>query len=87
MKTSSLTALEARHRRRADALLKLAKWPAIGALIGGGALLVVRVFGPSLVDQLGTQGGESFARGVNEAQEKIAAIKRQLSISGWGTYR
>lgn len=85
--TPATSALEARYRRRADMLLKIAKWPAIGALIGGGALLVGHLFGPSVANHLGVEAGEGFARGMLEARTKIESIERQLSISGWGTYR
>jgi hypothetical protein len=81
------SAIEARYHQRAVALKKLAKWPAIGALIAGGALLVSRWIGPSVADQLGARAGEGFARGLAEAQEQIAAVQRRLNISGWGTYR
>jgi hypothetical protein len=79
--------IEARYRRRAAALVKLAKWPAIGALIAGGALIVSRLVGPSVVEQLGARAGEGFARGVYGAQEEIASLQRRMSVSGWGTYR
>jgi hypothetical protein len=83
----SISAIEARYRRRAQAVIKYAKWPAIGALIGGGALLVSRLVGPSIAEQLGARAGEGFARGVIEAQAQAASIRRQLSIGGWGKYR
>jgi hypothetical protein len=73
--------------RHAVTLAKLAKWPAIGALIGGGALLVGSLVGPSVASQLGASAGEGFARGVAETQERIAAVQRSLMISGWGSYR
>ena len=79
--------IEARYRHRLAAIGKIARWPAIGALVAGGGLLVARLVGPSVVEQLGARGGEGFARGVATAQDEIAAVKRQLSISGWGTYR
>ena len=82
--TTATSSLEARYRRRAAALVKIARWPAIGALIGGGALLVGRLVGPSLAGELGARAGEGFARGVADAQEKIAQVRRQLSIGGWG---
>ncbi len=85
MKTSS--AIEARYRRRASAITKIVKWPAIGALIGGGVLLVGHLVGPSVAEQLGARAGEGFARGVMEAGAKVAMIRRSLNISGWGTYR
>lgn len=78
------------HSRAAvtvDTLFKVVKWPLIGALIGGGALIVGRLAGPSIADELGASAGEGFARGMSEAQDKIAAIQKQLDISGWGTYR
>lgn len=78
------SAIETRYRQRAAALAKLAKWPAIGALIAGGALLVSRLIGPSVAEQLGARAGEGFARGVIAAQEQVAALRRQLSIGGWG---
>jgi len=68
-------------------IVKIVKWPAIGALIGGGALLVGHLIGPSIADDLGAHAGEGFARGMAEAQEKVASIRRQANISGWGTYR
>jgi hypothetical protein len=71
----------------ARSFLRVAKWPAIGALIGGGALLVGRLVGPSIANELGVNAGEGFARGMAEARDKIASIQRQMSISGWGTYR
>ena len=64
----------------------IVKWPLIGALIGGGALIVGRLVGPSIADEAGANAGAGFARGMAEAQDKIAAIRRQLNISGWGTY-
>jgi hypothetical protein len=79
--------IEARYRRRASAIVKIAKWPAIGALIGSGALVVGHLVGPSIAKDLGERAGEGFAEGMALAQEKIAAFKRQLSISGWGTRR
>jgi hypothetical protein len=79
--------LEARYRQRAAALGKIAKCPAIGALIAGGALLVSRLAGPSVAEQLGARAGEGFARGMAEAREQVAAIRRQINISGWGIYR
>jgi hypothetical protein len=69
------------------AIGKIARWPAIGALVAGGGLLVARLVGPSVAGQLGEHAGEGFARAVSRTQEEIAAVKRQLSISGWGTYR
>lgn len=84
---SAGAAIEARYRQRLATAVKIARWPAIGALVVGGGLLVARIVGPSVVEQLGARGGEGFARGVARAQDEIAAVKRQLSISGWGTYR
>lgn len=69
------------------AIWKVAKWPAIGALIGGGALLVGRVVGPAIADDLGASAGAGFARGMADAQERIASIRRSMNISGWGKYR
>ncbi len=85
--TSQAALIEARYRRRAATLGKLLKWPAIGALIGGGALLVAHLVGPAIAEDLGTSAGEGFARGMIAAQEKVAALQRQFSISGWGDYR
>jgi hypothetical protein len=90
MKTARLAStaeIEARYRRRAEAVVKLAKWPAIGALIAGGALLISHLVGPSVANQLGARAGEGFVRGMAEAQERVASIKRQLNVSGWGAYR
>lgn len=86
-RTATSAVLEARYRQRAQAFVKIAKWPAIGALIGGGALLVGYFAGPQVADQLGAQAGAGFARGMAEAQERIASVRRQMNISGWGTYR
>lgn len=72
---------------RLAAIGKIARWPAIGALVAGGGLLVARLVGPSVAGQLGERAGEGFARAVAQTQEEIATVKRQLSISGWGTYR
>ena len=83
----AIRALDDRYRRRARTILKIAKWPAIGVLIGGSVLIIGRVLGPAIADQLGEQAGAGFARGMMDAQVKIAAIRRQLSISGWGDYR
>ena len=79
--------IEARYRQRAAALGKIAKWPAIGALIGGGALLVGALIGPAIAEQLGARAGGGFARGMIEAQAEVAAVQRRLNISGWGRYR
>ena len=81
IRTTPAQLIEARYRRRTEALAKVIKWPAIGALFGGGLLLVGHVLGPKLVEQLGQRAGEGFARG---AQEQMS---RTFSISGWGTYR
>lgn len=87
MSDPSTAVLEARYRRRAAALGKIIKWPAIGALIGGGAMLVGHLFGPSMAEQLGVNAGEGFAHGVAKAQDEITALKQRFSISGWGTYK
>jgi hypothetical protein len=88
MTDRAISPLEAHHRRRAAALMELAKWPAIGALVAGGALLVGRLIGPSVVEQLGARAGEGFARGIYHAQEEVASLQRRtMSVSGWGTYR
>lgn len=76
-----------RYRHYTEAFVKIAKWPAIGGLIAGGALLVGRLVGPSVADQLGGRAGEGFARGVAEAQAAITSSRHQVAISGWGTYR
>ena len=81
------TKLEARRRRGADVLVEIVKWPAIGALVGGGVLFVGRVAGPSIAKNLGARAGEGLVEGWAKAREKAAAIQRQLDISGWGTYR
>lgn len=83
VRPSSVTAktIEERYRSRATAVAKVVKWPAIGALFGGGLLLVGYLIGPKVVEQLGQRAGEGFARG---AQEQMT---RGFSISGWGTYR
>lgn len=71
---------------RRAAIGRVLKWPAIGALIGGGALLIAHLAGPSVAEDLGERAGEGFARGMAEAQAKIASLERGLSIAGWGSY-
>lgn len=87
MRRTATSGIEARYRQRAAALRKVAKWPAIGALIGVGVLVVGRLVGPAVAEQLGARAGEGFARGVASAQQEIAALDRRLNISGWGKYR
>jgi hypothetical protein len=79
--------IDDRYMRRAHAVGRLLKWPAIGALIAGGAFAVGHYLGPSQASRLGEAAGEGFARGVARTQQQIASLQRQLSISGWGTYR
>lgn len=67
--------------RRVEGLAQILKWPAIGALVVGGGILAARLFGPGAARELGRQGGEAFAEGVNEAQKKIAFLAR---ASRWG---
>ena len=87
MKYASSAEIADRYRRRSAAIGKIVKWPAIGALIGGGVLIVGYLVGPSVAEQIGARGGAGFVRGMTEAQEQIAAVQRRLSISGWGRYR
>jgi hypothetical protein len=87
VKYASSAEIDARYRRRAVAIGKIVKWPAIGALIGGGAILVGYLVGPSVAEQIGARGGAGFVRGMTEAQDQVAAVQRRLSISGWGRYR
>jgi hypothetical protein len=82
-----VSAIDARYRQRLVSVGKWGKWAAIGALVAGGAIAVGRLFGPSVADEIGSRAGEGFARGVAEAQDQIAMVRRKLSISGWGTYR
>lgn len=82
-----IAAIEDRYRRRLGTLRKIGKWPLIGALIGVGALFVGRFVGPGVADEIGARAGAGFARGMATAQSEIAALRRQLSIGGWGTYR
>jgi hypothetical protein len=42
----------------------LVTYPLAGALFAGGALLVLRKYGPDQVKPLGRAGGESFAEGM-----------------------
>jgi hypothetical protein len=43
----------------------------LGALFAGGAILTARLFGPSVADKIGKQGGEGFAEGVAAAQRAL----------------
>jgi len=74
---------QTRQGRRAASLAAVLKWPLIGAMIAGGALLVARELGPPIASELGARGGEGFARGVAEAQARM----RRLAVSGWGRWR
>ena len=86
MKTSAPSAtIEARYRRRAAQLAKIARWPAIGALVAGGALLAGSLIGPSIADRLGERAGWGFARGVAQDREQVAAIERARAKRGVGT--
>lgn len=76
-----------RHVRRALAVGRALKWPAIGALIAGGAFAVGYYLGPPTARRLGADAGAGFAQGMARTQEQIASIQRQLSVSGWGRYR
>lgn len=71
---------DTKEGRRVATLGKLLKWPAIGALIAGGALVTVRVFGPRTAEAIGRQGGEAFAEGV-------ARVQNQLAGGGGRVYR
>lgn len=62
--------------RRVKALGSILKWPAIGALIVGGGIVVARIFGPRAARELGHAGGEAFAEGVEKVQNQIAALGR-----------
>lgn len=79
--------IEDRYRRRFAAVGRWGRWAAIGGLVAGGAIVVGRLFGPSVADEIGSRAGEGFARGVAEAQDQIAMARRRMSISGWGQYR
>jgi hypothetical protein len=79
--------LHDRYVRRAHAVGRLAKWPAIGALIAGGVFAVGYYLGPPTARRLGADAGAGFAEGMVRAQEQIASLQRQLSVSGWGKYR
>ncbi len=79
--------IDARYRQRVAQIGKIAKWPAIGALIAGGAFAVGYFLGPPTMRRLGADAGEGFAQGMAKAQDQIASIQRQLSVSGWGSYR
>jgi hypothetical protein len=48
------------------------KFSLAGAAFVGGGLLLARWFGGSTARSLGREGGEGFARGVNEMNEAIA---------------
>lgn len=63
---------QTKEGRRAAALAPLLKWPLLGALIAGGALVVTRAFGPKVATDLGLQAGEGFARGVAKVQQLAA---------------
>jgi hypothetical protein len=82
-----VSTIGARYRHRLASVGTWGKWAAIGGLVAGGAIVVGRLFGPSVADEIGSRAGEGFARGVAETQDQIAMARRRLSISGWGRYR
>ena len=79
--------LHDRYVRRAQTVGRALKWPAIGALIAGGAFAVGYYLGPPTARRLGADAGAGFAQGMARAQDQIASLQRQLSVSGWGQYR
>ena len=80
------SAIHDRYVRRAHAVGRLLKWPAIGALIAGGAFAASYYLGPPTARRLGADAGAGFAEGMVRTQQQIASLQRQLSISGWGKY-
>ena len=70
---------------RARAFLRhakpFAKASLYGVAVAGGAILLAKILGPSTARQLGRNGGEGFAEGVNAVQRQIAAVTRG---SRWG---
>jgi hypothetical protein len=63
-------------------LLAFLKYPAAGALLAGGALGVVHLFGPGVATELGADAGVSFATGVADFQAKIASATGGPAVAG-----
>jgi len=75
-----MTVWQTKEGRRAMFLAGVLRWPILGALIAGGALVLARYAGPPVARELGRRGGEGFAEGVAQAQA-------QLAVSGrWSRY-
>ena len=67
---------DTKQGRRVRSIGSALRWPLIGALVAGGALVVFNIFGDRVARQLGAAGGESFAEGLKKAQDQFAALGR-----------
>lgn len=62
--------------KRARMVLKILRWPFAGALFASGSFLMIKIFGPPVIRDLGEHAGESFADGV-------ARFKRSPVMGRW----
>jgi hypothetical protein len=65
--------------RRARAVLKILKWPFAGALFASGSFLMIKIFGPPIMRDLGDDAGEGFGKGLARANE----FKRSPVMGRW----
>lgn len=59
---------------------------ALGALFGGGALLVLRALGPSTARTLGDAGGRAFGSGVLAVQSAAGQLRGRAAAAAAGWY-
>jgi hypothetical protein len=77
--TNPLEHLPAKWRDRARTYGK----PVVnGALFAGGALVLLRLFGPRVASRVGESGGEGFAQGVARAEDALARVTSRGSRFG-----
>lgn len=62
--------------KRAQAAINILKYPFFGGLFASGAFLIIKIFGPPVVKDLGDHAGEGFAEGV-------ARFQRQPVLGRW----
>jgi len=71
---------QTKEGKRAAFLAGVLRYPLLGALIAGGALVLAKYAGPPVARELGRRGGEGFAEGV-------AKVQAQLAVSGrWSRF-